>query len=203
MPQHHEVVLAADAGLLVAAEGTVSGVHVVVVNPHAAGLNFAASTVAGVLVARPHTGTEAEVGVVRNLDSFLEVLERGHGEHRAEDLLAEDPHIVGALKHGGLDVVAVLQALHLVHVAADEGFRTFLRAHLEVLGDFVHLLLRGLGTHHGLSVERVTNLDLLYALHGQLKELVRDVLMDKRTRRASADLALVEGEHDKALDALL
>ena len=44
---------------------------------------------------------------------------------------------------------------------------------------------------------------MLDALHAKLQELVRDGLVDQRTRRASAHLALVQREHGEALDGLL
>lgn len=201
--QHHEVVLTADAGLLVAAKRAVRWVDVVVVDPHAARLNLAARAVAGVLVARPDTGAEAEVCVICNLDGFLEGLERSHREHRAEDFFTEDAHVVGALEHGWLDVVAVLEAFDLVHVAADEGLRALLRADFQVLGNLFHLFLGGLRAHHGLGVERVADLDLLDALDSQLEELVRDVFVDERTRWAGTHLALVERKHNEAFDTLL
>src|SRR6188472_1457517 len=57
--EHHLVVLAADAGGLVAAERRVGGVLVVAVGPHAAGLDRAAHPVGPCRVARPDAGAEA------------------------------------------------------------------------------------------------------------------------------------------------
>src|SRR5690349_15746010 len=57
--EHHLVGLATDAALLVAAEGRVGGVRVVVVRPHPAGLDLATGPVGAVPVARPHAGAEA------------------------------------------------------------------------------------------------------------------------------------------------
>src|SRR5690349_6064159 len=62
--EHHLVVLAPDAGLLVPTERGVRRVLVVAVRPHPAGLDVAAGTVGGVAVARPHPGAEAVQGVV-------------------------------------------------------------------------------------------------------------------------------------------
>src|SRR6059058_469050 len=52
--EHHLVVLAADAGLLVATERGVRGVGVVAVGPDSACLDVATGPVGGVAVAAPH-----------------------------------------------------------------------------------------------------------------------------------------------------
>src|SRR6478736_3493973 len=62
--EHHLVVLAADAGLLVAAERRVGGVGVVAVGPHPAGLDVTPGPVGGVAIARPDPSPEAIQGVV-------------------------------------------------------------------------------------------------------------------------------------------
>ena len=43
------------------------------------------------------------------LHGVVVVAEAGHGDHGAEDLLLEDPHLVVALEDGRLDVVAAGQ----------------------------------------------------------------------------------------------
>src|SRR5208283_2809698 len=62
--EHHLVVLAADAGLLVAAERGVRRVGVVAVGPDPAGVDVAAGPVGGVSAAGPDTGAEPVQGVV-------------------------------------------------------------------------------------------------------------------------------------------
>src|SRR5205807_8256943 len=57
--EHHLVGFASHARLLVAAERRMSGIGVIAVGPHAAGLDVAAEAVAGIGVAAPHAGTEA------------------------------------------------------------------------------------------------------------------------------------------------
>src|SRR5690606_34709176 len=61
--EHHLVGLAADAGLLVAAERRMRGIQVVAVGPDATGLDPAAHAVGAVDVAGPDAGTQAELGV--------------------------------------------------------------------------------------------------------------------------------------------
>ena len=67
----HFVGFAADAGLFVAAEGGVGGVHVVAVGPDAAGFDAAADAVGAGAVAAPDAGAQAEVGVVCDGDGFV------------------------------------------------------------------------------------------------------------------------------------
>src|SRR5690242_9898859 len=57
--EHHLVRLAADAGLLVAAEGGVRRIGVIAVGPDASGLDGAAEAVAAVRVAAPDAGAQA------------------------------------------------------------------------------------------------------------------------------------------------
>ena len=65
--QHHAVVLASDARLLVAAEGRVGGVGVVAVGPDSTGLDAATKAVGAVDIAGPDSGAEAVEGVVGDL----------------------------------------------------------------------------------------------------------------------------------------
>ena len=65
--EHHLVVLPADAGGLVAAEGRARGVGVVAVRPHPAGLDRPPRAVGRVGVPGPHAGTEAVQRVVGDL----------------------------------------------------------------------------------------------------------------------------------------
>src|SRR5699024_4552335 len=144
-------------------------------------------TVGGVAVTGPYAGTQAVVGVASDADGLVVILDGHHGQHRAEDLLLEDPHIIGALENRRLDVVAVLQPLDLVDVTAGEGFGTLLRSDLQVGANLVHLLAGGLGAHLGFGVQRVALLDSVHALHAELQELVSDGLVDQRAGRAGAD----------------
>src|SRR3977135_4365702 len=62
--EHHLVVLPADTGLLVPAEGGVRRVGVVAVGPYPAGLDAATGAVGGVDVPGPHAGAQPVQGVV-------------------------------------------------------------------------------------------------------------------------------------------
>src|SRR5579872_5627771 len=78
--EHHLVVLAADAGLLVAAERGVRRVGVIAIGPDASGLDRAAEAIGTVDVARPHTGAEAVERVIGNRQCLILVLEPGDRE---------------------------------------------------------------------------------------------------------------------------
>src|SRR5215470_16936380 len=65
--EHHLVILAADAGLLVAAEGGVRRVQVIAVRPHPAGLDRPAQAIGGVHVPGPYAGPQAVQRVIGDL----------------------------------------------------------------------------------------------------------------------------------------
>ena len=199
------MVLAADAGGLVAAERGVGRVLVVAVGPHAAGLDRAAHPVGPVGVARPDAGAEAVERVVGDLERLGVVGERGHREHRAEDLLLEDPHLVVALEDGRLEVVAAVQlAAELGAVAADQQLGALLQPDLAVALDLLELRRRDL-RRRASSTGRAGGPGGSRAIRCQaaLHELVVDRLVDQRARRAGADLALVEGVEHEPLDRLV
>ena len=92
---HDDLVrLAADAGLLVAAERCVRGQLVVGVDPHTPGLNRLRDAERAVDVLRPDGAAEPVLAVVRHLDDLRFVVELDEADDRAEDLFACDAHVV-------------------------------------------------------------------------------------------------------------
>src|SRR6266508_5851141 len=73
--EHHLVVLPADAGLLVTAEGRVGRVGVVAVGPYPASLDRTSEVVRGVQVAGPDAGAQAVQRVIRDLEGIGQILE--------------------------------------------------------------------------------------------------------------------------------
>src|SRR2546426_4604938 len=98
--------VAPDAGALVAAEGCV-GVERAAVHLHRPGAERARHPQRALGVACPQVAVEAVVRVVGERDRLGLVAKRDGADHRAEDLLARDHHVVA---HAGeerrLDVVA-------------------------------------------------------------------------------------------------
>src|ERR1019366_10552069 len=80
MVEHHLVVLAPDAGLLIAAEGRVGGIGVIAIGPDAARLYRAAEAIAAVHVAAPHASAKAIERVVGDGEGVVVVLEGRHGD---------------------------------------------------------------------------------------------------------------------------
>ena len=107
--EHHQVILPADARDLVAPERRSSRVQVIAVRPHPAGLDRPPHAIRQVAVAGPHAGSQSVERVVGDPQRIGLVLEGGHREHGAEDLLLEDPHVIGPLHHRRFEVVAVDQ----------------------------------------------------------------------------------------------
>jgi len=111
--------LAADAGLLVAAEGVPGVEEVVVVDPDRAGAQALGHPDGAGRVAAPHGAGQAVPGVVGHGDRVVVVVDRDHGQDRAEDLLLGDARgRVGPGEDGGGEVEAALVAGNLDPMAA-------------------------------------------------------------------------------------
>ena len=171
------------------------------VDPHAACLNGARHLVRLVHVARPDAGAESVDGVVGDGDGLLLRLEGGDGRDRAEDLLLEDAHVVGAGEDRRLDVVAALDDVVAGAPRQDHG--ALGRADVDVLFNLRVLREGNLRAHHRGRIERVTGLDGLRPGDDALHEGVVDVLLHQQPRLTRADLALVEREEHGALDSLV
>ena len=204
MVEHDLVRFTANAGFLVAAEGSVRRVGVVAVGPDAAGLDGAAHAIGHVAVAAPDAGAQPVQRVVGNRQCFGFVLEGGDSQHRAKDLFLEDAHLVVALEQRGLHVVATGQIPGLLRLrTTDQDLGAFLLAQIEVGQDLGQLLIGGLSANHGVAVERVALNDGSHAFQDTFHELVINRFLDQRARWAGADLTLVEGEQHQAFDRLV
>ena len=95
-------------------------------------------------------------------------------DHRAEDLLLEDAHLVVAGEDGRLDVEALRQlAAQVGPLAAGQDLGALLLADVDVGEDLLQLVVGGLRADHGRRIERIALLDLLDALDGAFDELRR------------------------------
>src|ERR1039457_2535193 len=140
--QHHAVVLPADAGDLVATECGTCRVLVIAVRPDATGLDAAAHLVRPAAIPGPDTGAQPVEAVIRDRQRVRVIGERGDRKHGAEDLLLEHPHLVVALQHRRLEVIAVreFRPVHAGALAADEHLGALVAADVYVGGDFLDLL---------------------------------------------------------------
>jgi hypothetical protein len=68
--EHHLVIFAANAGLLVAAERRMRGIDVIAIRPDPAGLNGATEPVGSGAIPRPDSGAEAIERVIGNRQRF-------------------------------------------------------------------------------------------------------------------------------------
>src|SRR5690349_15333244 len=84
--------LAAEAAGLHATERGPQVTHVVRVDPGHTGFDHTGDAVRAGQVTRPDVSGQAVTGAVGQPDRVGLVAERGDAHHRAEDLLAEDPH---------------------------------------------------------------------------------------------------------------
>ena len=160
MVEHRFVVLAPDAGLLIAAKGRVSGIGVIAIGPDAARLYRAAEAVAAVHVAAPHARAKAIERVVGDFERVVVVLEGRDGDDGAKNFLLEHAHLVVALEQGRLNVVAAFEcAAQMRLLAADQDLCAFFLADRQVRKNLGQLFLGRLRAEHGVDIERVALLD--------------------------------------------
>ena len=116
-------VRAADAGVLDAAPGALAGAVAegVVVDPDHPRLDPPRDPLALLAVLGPDRGAEAELGVVGEVDRLLLGVDDDDRQHRAEDLLAHDPHLVGDAGEDGRGDELAGQAGDLGRAAAELG----------------------------------------------------------------------------------
>ena len=109
-----------------------------------------------------------------------------------------------ALEDRRLDIEPARQiAVEARRIAADQNLGPFFAADGEIGHDLVVLLLAGLRADHGGHVTRVALLDRLHPGDAARDEVLVDVFLDQGAAGAGANLALVEGEQDKAFDRLV
>ena len=113
-------------------------------------------------------------------------VERDHDQHRPEDLLLGDAHLVVDVHE---DRGLVVEAATLETVAAGGQRRAFVAADLHVLLDGVELLLAHQRAHLAVLVEGRADLDGHGPAHELADEAVVDGALDDETRAGRADLA--------------
>ena len=179
-------------------------VGVITIGPDAAGLDGTAHAVGDIAIACPDAGAQTVQRVVGQRQRFGFVLEGRHGQYRAENLFLKDAHLVVTLEERRLDVIAAGQiGADGGGLAAAQHLRAFLAAQCQVRGNLGQLFLRGLGTDHGLRVERVALFDGGDAFEAAGHEPVIDRFLNQRARRTGADFTLIEGKQHQAFNGLV
>src|SRR3982751_294906 len=131
-------VLAAEAGVALAAPGEAHVGVAIGVHPDRARARLLGEALQLADVAAPHAGGEAVGRAVGNPQSVGLVLELDDADDGPEDLLLRDPHLVRDIReHRGADEVAAVADLL---ATGDEG-RALLPADLDIVEDRLHLLL--------------------------------------------------------------
>src|SRR5690606_37886820 len=152
--------LAAVARLLVAAERRVRVAGGAVQVDHAGAQPHGDGLGAGE-VARGDVAGQAVDGVVGDADRILLVLVADDGDHRAEDLLAGDGHVVGRMREDGrTHEPAALHAFGTPETAGGEP-GALVDALLDHGLDLLELRPGGHGTHGGVLDGGIAHLDLL------------------------------------------
>src|ERR1700733_3009073 len=150
--------LASPARLLVAAERQSRVAGLIAVDPHLARLQRRGDPMRPRHVLRPHARPQPESGVVGRLQHLLVAVERDHRYHRAEYLLAGDPHVAGGVDHdGGLNEVTVVAPPG----SAGHDLDALLASQTDVPGHAIEVLLGDQGTHLRIAVQPGADLQRL------------------------------------------
>ena len=140
MRQGGQAVFAADAGLLVAAHRHFRRRFTPGVDPADAGFQLVDDPVRASQVAGHHAGRQAVVGVVGAADHFLFAVVDQDAHHRAEDLFANDGHLIRAVGEYGRGDIGTLGVRALGHaLAADQQACTFRAALVDIAEHAVHM----------------------------------------------------------------
>lgn len=191
--------LVAQAGGFDAAERGAQVADVVAVEPHHAGLDVLGEVVRPGQVLRPDVGGQAVLGVVRQGEGFVVVLERGDGHDGTEDFLLEDPRVrcdVG--KHGGCDVVAFGQVVGPAAAGQEPAFGL---ADLHVGGHLVVVLGVDERTHLGLGIVGIADNDVFGPGGVLFAEFVVDGAFHQDAGAGGAAFA-VEREHAEQAESI-
>src|SRR5216683_4740879 len=183
--------LAAEAGLLVAAEGRNWVELVEAVDPDRAGLQRAGHLMGAAQVARPDRGGKPVVGVVALKNRVVFIRERDRCADRAENLLARDPHlIVDAGEQRRVDEVALTGS----RLAAGRHLGALLLANVEITLDSIELLARNQRSDRALLIEGIAHGDALAEICQLTHHLVVLVALHENPRARAAYLTRIE-EH--------
>ncbi|ENN86115.1 hypothetical protein RHSP_32539 [Rhizobium freirei PRF 81] len=189
MLQCRQRILAAEAGLLGAAEGNLHRGEIVGVDPERAGFELVDDAVGTGEVGSEDAAGKAEFGGIGAGDHLGLVIEIENTHDWPEDFFAGDRHIVGDIgKHGRLNVIAF--ARDIVRDAAAGQQRRALGLALFDIGE--HLFALSPGDHRAdlrCLVHRVADEHSVGAGLQALQEFGLDLAVDKDAGAVGADLA--------------
>src|SRR6516162_3528416 len=149
-------------------------------------------------IARPHAAAEPEGCGIAAADYLVDIGERDRRNHRSEDLLLGDPHLVLDVgKHRRLHEVAFAERSICQRLATCHRARTLLPAGREIAGDALVLLFGNERADLGVGIDPVADLKALAKIGYALDKLVIDLALDKEAGPGAADLPGI-GEHRHA-----
>src|SRR5262249_32517984 len=129
------------------------------------------------------------IGPVGAVNYFIHTLERKYADHRSEDFVFGNGHLIlHVVKDRGLDEVAVAA----MALAAEHELGAFLLANVAVLQNLVHLLIGDLRSLLGGGIERIAELALLGFRCQPFDKFFLDFFFDKESRTGGAALAAME-----------
>src|SRR6202790_497709 len=156
--QSEEPAFPANSRLFEPAEGS-KRIVAYCIDEDPAGSKFARHTVRAFRVGRAYVSDEPEFRVVGYFNGFSFRLVRQYRQDRSEDLFLRDPHVARDVgEHGGLHEIPILKAGRMTF-PADNEFRAFLDARLDVFLNALILLYAGQWAESHILVSRIAHLD--------------------------------------------
>ena len=180
---------AADAAHLEAAKRRCRIEDIVAVHPDRSGPDMLGEVMGLAHITRPDGGGQAIERLVRPLNDFIRLFERQHAEHRPEDFVRGDGHVVRhVVENGGLNV----EALASGSLAPRHAGRPGRVALVDVAQDLVELVAVHLRPLHRVGFKRIANLSLAGPRDQFVHELGVDLFLNKHAAARAAALSLVE-----------
>jgi hypothetical protein len=140
-------------------------------------------------VGAPNACRQAVRGAIGDAQGVGFVVEGNHGQHRSEDFLLRNPHVVFDVReHRGFDVVAAVTQTR----TPGHGRCAFRLADLDVVQHRLHLPQRYQRTHRSARCARIAHADGPRALRQALHHLVIYRPLDQHSRAGGAHLPGIE-----------
>src|SRR5579862_8182702 len=157
-----------------------------------AGSKFARHTVRTFRVGRAYVSDEPEFRVIGDFNSFGFRLVRQYRQDRSENLFLRDPHVACDVgEHGGFDEISILKPGRMTF-PADNEFRAFLDARLDVFLNALILLYAGQGAESHILVSWIADLDLFDGRSHQSLHFAQPVFRHDQARSRDAGLTVVQ-----------
>ncbi|ENN88749.1 hypothetical protein RHSP_43422 [Rhizobium freirei PRF 81] len=187
--------VAADAGILDPTEGGRQVAHIFRIHPDHAGFEMIGETEGAGDVGGPEIARQAVLDIVGKRERIGFILEGDGGQHRPEDFLLGDAHlVVGAGKQSRGDIATAARAVQFL--AAGCKGRALRPADLDIFQHLLFMHRMNKRANDRFRIQRMPDLDALGLLGNDRGELVVDAFLDQQARGGGAALAVQRIDHE-------